>query len=452
MSWSQVSENRWERPANGMEGFFIFMGNISASLFEGRRQFTICSRLKVDLQIPAAEVEDALRYAWKQLRYEQPQIAVTVEGFNHIYEVPDEAALQSWLDKTFVVSDDTDGEAVANEAVPFEQTTFYYVPKASQLVIRASHSTVDGMGMVLLWHAYLTALTNPKPNLVFGGEAARLPPSVEKVLGLPDVPQAEVAAKAEQMVLDTCSSMPGIGPLNRVGTVPAGRTQRREIVLPERTTDAITQACKKNGYSVTAAAHAAFTLATVKHADTAPTAEKSKYVTVNSFNFRPKLPEPYNSSQYAAAVFYAIWPLILEKPENFKDVVRVINEHYKSTFNGNAENVALTGPIAQALREFTQTPAFLTAPPSRDALVSSLGVIERHLQQSYASTDNTKRVIIEDFKLGIETILGHSMFNVFTFRNQMRLVFSFNEAYEDESHIQSYLEDIQKILLEELVA
>lgn len=88
MSWTQVSERRWERPANGMEGFFITMENISGSLFEGRRQFTIFSRINVDLELPSPEVENALRQAWKQVRHEQPQIAVTVEGFKKIYEVP----------------------------------------------------------------------------------------------------------------------------------------------------------------------------------------------------------------------------------------------------------------------------------------------------------------------------------------------------------------------------
>ncbi|PYH96570.1 hypothetical protein BO71DRAFT_320590 [Aspergillus ellipticus CBS 707.79] len=452
MSWTQVSERRWERPANGMEGFFAVMENTSSTVCEGRRQFTICSRLKVDLQIPASEVEDALRYAWKQVRYEQPQIAVTSEGFNKVYEVPDEAALQSWLDTTFIVSDESDGDAIGDAAKPIAQPTLYYLPKASQLVLRASHSVIDGVGTVLLWHTYLTALNNPTPNLVFGEEATRLPPPLEKALGHPDVLPAETMAKGVQIVGEAVSQMPGIGPVNRIGTVPAGPTQRREFEFSEQTTEAIVQACKKNGYSVSAAMHAAFAMTVVKHADPAQLTETSKYVTVNNFNLRSHLQEPYNSSQYAAAVYYSIWPLVLDRPENFPEVVRAIDEKYTTSFNSSPENLALCGAVTKGLHEIVKTPEFWAAPPSRDALVSSLGVIERYLQQSYASADNSKRVIVQDFKLGTEIVLGHSMFFFYTFRSKLQMVFSFNEAYESESAVQAYLEEVHKILVDELVA
>ncbi|KAJ5101224.1 hypothetical protein N7456_007276 [Penicillium angulare] len=452
MSWSQVSDHRWERPSNGTEGFLIFMENTSASLFEGRRQFTIFSRLKVNLQIPADELEDALRYAWKQVRSEQPQLAETVEGYNKIYEVPDEAALQSWLEKTFIVSDEMEGEAIANQSRPIDQVTFYYVPKASQLIIRAPHSTIDGIGILLLWHTYLTALANPKPNLAIGEEATRLCPSREKALGHADVPPAETVVKATKMVAEKAAFYPGIGPVNRIGTVPAGSTQRREVVYSERITDAIVQACKRNGYSVTAAVHAAWVLTIVKHADPTQTSETSKYLTFGQFNLRPYLPEPYSSSQYAVANYSIGWPLVFEKPNKFKEFVHIIDEAYKTTFKDNPENLEMSGSVINCLRNIVQSPEFMAGPVARDAIVSSLGIIERYLQQSYASADNSRQIIIEDLKFGIECILGDSMVSLYTFRDQLRMVFSFNESYEDESHVQGYLEEIQKILLEELVA
>lgn len=350
------------------------------------------------------------------------------------------------------MSDDTEGETIARESRPIQQATLYYLPKTSELVIRTPHSLVDGVGMQLLWHTYLTALTSesPRTDLVFGGETARLPPSLEKALGHPDVPREEVAHKGMQIAAEAMSSMPGIGPVNRVGTVPSGPTQRRELVFSEQTTEAIVRACKHNGYSVTAAVHAALALTVIKHADPAHTNEKSKYVTVNSFSLRSHLPEPYSSSQYAVALYYAIWPLILEKPDTFNDLVHEIDDNYKTTFNGNAENMELCGSVTSGLRDIVQTPEFLTAPPVRDALMSSLGVVERYLHQSYGSADDRRRVTVQDFKSGIEVILGHSMCFLYTFRGQMRLVYSFNEAYEEEALVQGYLEDVQKILLEEL--
>ncbi|KAJ5713478.1 uncharacterized protein N7483_010659 [Penicillium malachiteum] len=464
MSWSQVSENRWKRPGNGLEGFFHVMESTSSSHCEGRQHFTIFSRLKIDIQSLATdlEVQDKLRYAWKQLRYEQPQIAVTTEGFDKIYEVPDEAGIESWLDRTFIVSDVIDGDVIGNEGATIKQATLYYLPEASQLVLRAAHSIIDGVGTILLWDSYLTALFNPNPNLKFGSgeECLRLPPSLDVALGHPETLPEETVAKGMELFGEAVSLMPGVGPVNKVGTVPSGPSQRRESEYSKKTTKAIVEACKQNGYSVTAAIHAAFVLTIVKHADPAQLSDpkSSKYVTVNSFNLRSHLPESY--SQFAAAVYYTTWPLIVDRPDKFKfeELVRLIDEKYKTSFNDNPENIALCGAVNNALCDIVKTPEFWAAPPSRDALVSSLGIVERYLQQSYtpadeASPDNKNgitKVTVEDFKFGTETILGQSMLFLYTFRDRLRVVFGFNEAYEDESHVQTYLEDMQSILLEGL--
>lgn len=45
------------------------------------------------IEADPTDLESKLRYAWKQLRYEQPQIAATVEGMKKVYEVPDETVL-----------------------------------------------------------------------------------------------------------------------------------------------------------------------------------------------------------------------------------------------------------------------------------------------------------------------------------------------------------------------
>lgn len=91
MGWEKVSEHRWERPVDGMEGYYILTGNLSASLSDGREHHAVFSMLKIEAD--PTDLESKLRYAWKQLRYEQPQIAATVEGMKKVYEVPDETVL-----------------------------------------------------------------------------------------------------------------------------------------------------------------------------------------------------------------------------------------------------------------------------------------------------------------------------------------------------------------------
>ncbi|OQE28533.1 hypothetical protein PENSTE_c003G01187 [Penicillium steckii] len=295
MSWVQVSESRWERQANGMESYFIAIENLTASLCEGRRQYTINSRLK--------------------LRYEQPQIAATVEGIKKVYEVPDDSALENWLERTFITSDASDAEALSREVTPIQQATLYYLPRSSELLIRAPHSLIDGVGMIMLWHSYLTAITAPR-EIAFGDEATRLPNTLETLLHHPDPPRAEMTAKAQE-IIDAFVAAPGLGPMNNVGKVPPGPTQRRELAFSVETTSSIVCACKDNGYSVSAAVHAAFIQTLIKHAH--PAGDKTKYVTATNPDIRTFLPKPYNTSNYAAALFYTPWAFQIDPPPDSFD-------------------------------------------------------------------------------------------------------------------------------------
>jgi hypothetical protein len=78
-----------------------------------------------------------LRQAWKQLRYEQPAIASTLDGDRKVYETPDEAGFDEWIASTFIVSDVTDIDTLTSK--PIRQATLYYVLATSELVFRAHH-------------------------------------------------------------------------------------------------------------------------------------------------------------------------------------------------------------------------------------------------------------------------------------------------------------------------
>ena len=72
---------------DGLEGYFAIIARASADMADGREHYTLFSKLKLEADIPG------LRHAWKQIRYEQPQIATTVEDMKKVYEVPDNEAL-----------------------------------------------------------------------------------------------------------------------------------------------------------------------------------------------------------------------------------------------------------------------------------------------------------------------------------------------------------------------
>ncbi|PYI07024.1 hypothetical protein BO78DRAFT_106130 [Aspergillus sclerotiicarbonarius CBS 121057] len=457
MSWSQVSDRRWERPTNGMEGYFTVAGSFSASLMEGRHHYTIFSRVSVDLPFAShAEATEALCHAWQQLRYEQPMIATTVEGMTKVYEVPDEAALNQWLEATFIVSPAADAGALMRIMKPIQQATLYYLPESSEIVFRCHHALMDGVGTLMLWHSFLSILASPQDAPSFGDEPARLAPTLEAILNHPEPPKPELAAQGAKLVQECVHAMPGVGPVNRVGTVAAGPVQTRELLFPERTSAALVEACKAQGFSVSAAVHAAYIRTVVAHADPAGPlsgGNANRYVTVNSVNLRPKLPEPFSTSQYAASLYYTPWSFVIDNiPDSFVDTARIVDHDYKTLFDAdvNADNLEISGSLTRALRDIVQTPEFLAQPVARDALFSSLGIMERYVQRSYG-TDGQK-IAVKDVNIGVDVILGISMLFAYTFRDTLRLGYSFNEAYEDPETIQSHLEEMQKILVEELVA
>lgn len=446
MSWSQVSERRWERPSNGMEGYFVVSGHFSASHCDGRQHYTLFFRLRVDLNLP--DVEAALRQAWKQLRYEQPHIATTVEGMTRVYEVPEnDAALQAWLDATFIVSSASSAEELRGNVSPVDKATLYYMPQSSELVFRAPHHAIDGIGALLLLHSYMSAVATPKPDaeLVFGDEPTRLPPAVEEVLGHPNPPRQDMVDKATALMAGGLSALPGVGPISHVGVVPSGPSRSTELVLPAKETADLIQACKNKGISVTTAVHAAYVQAVVQNAD--PSGTTSHYASVSSFDFRRFLPEPYSTSRFAASLYYSPFPFKLELPASFAQAAQALDQHYKATFNNSPETQELSGSLTRALREIVQTPEFLASPVARDALVSSLGITERQLQRSYGDI-----VTVHDISFGVDVVLGISMLFIYTFRDQLRLSYCFNEGFEEPSNIQKLLDDVRATLDTELLA
>lgn len=442
MSWEKVSDVRWERPVDGLEGYFVVMANLTAGLCDGREHYTLFSVLKLETE--SLDIAPALKQAWKQTRYEQPQIATTVEAMKKVYEVPDEKALEAWLSSTFLVSSASGSEELYASVKPIKQATMYYLPKSSELVLRAHHHTMDGVGILHFWHSYLEALQSPIKEIKFGDEPARLAPTMEKVLGYAEQPTQELSERATALFMSWAGSIPGIGPVSQLGAAASGRCQNAELVFAADTTNALVAACKKKGISVSAAVHAAYIQAIAKHAD--PGSKLSEYVTAAQFNLRPYLPAPYNSSKYAASVYYTPLPYKTNLPASFWDLAKSLNEYYQTSFKGNPEALELKGHFTRVLCGAVQTPEFLANPVPKDALVSSLGLAEQYLKREYGSG-----IKVQDLKVGVDVVMGMSMFFFYTFRDQLRLVYAFNDGFEKAENIQTYLNEVQAILVQELL-
>ncbi|GKU03637.1 hypothetical protein FLAG1_04272 [Fusarium langsethiae] len=439
MVWKKVSNNQWERPLDGLEAFFVVTANMSAKLCDGREHYTLFASLNVE--IDSSDVISDLRHAWRQLRYEQPQISTTIQDMKRVYTIPDEDDLDRWLNETFIVSDALNVEEMQKVIKPIKQITLYYVPKSSELVIRGHHYTIDGTGMELLCDSFLNALAHPDKDITFRDESARLAPVMEEVLGFSE-PSVQAREKAEELLGSYLRNQPAIGPISKLGSVPSGKCQNAELVFSPEITDLLVKACHRKSITVTSAIHAAYVSTLMEHVD--PDSEKSRYTSMNQFDLRPYLPPPYNSSKYAASVYYAPHPHIINLPASYWDLVDSFTRYYKTTFKQNPDALEMTGAFKRGMHQVVSSPEFLEAPAPKDALVSSLGIVENFINHEYGN-----KIKVNDFEFGTDIVLGMSMLFFYTFQGKLRLVHSFNDGFQKAEDIMVCLESIQRTLIEE---
>ncbi|KAL3450328.1 hypothetical protein BJX65DRAFT_270587 [Aspergillus insuetus] len=442
MNWTQVSPTRWERPLSGMEEYFVFIGNITAALYDGRQQYTVLSKVKVTLNIP--DVESTLRHAWKQVRYEEPDIATTVEPGKKIFEALDDSTIEKWVDETFIVDTERDAEELYRIGRTMKPATLYHLPKSSELVIHGHHAVFDGIGMIMFWDRFFRAVTCPNRDITFGGEHVRLAPALDDIIGLKGPATQKQSEKGLSVLMEYITKLPAIGFPSNVGKVPAGQCQAMEYVFSEESTSVIIEACKARGVTVTSAVHAAYITVLSKYAD--PESNTTRYASPNEFNLRGRLEEPYN--QVAAANYYLPIPFSVDLPATFDELSTVLNKYYRGYLNEHPEVLDVQASFTQALQQVVKTPEYQSAPIPTDALVSGLGIVENHLQHSYGDND---AVVVEDWKLACDNVLGMAGFHSYTFRGKLRFVYQFNEAYQEPKDIRMYMEEMDKVLREELV-
>ncbi|PWY85493.1 hypothetical protein BO83DRAFT_374233 [Aspergillus eucalypticola CBS 122712] len=395
--------------------------------------------------MPVTEVEASLKKAWTQLRYEQPQIATVHNDTTKVYEVPDETALQAWVASTVITSAAANAEDLYATITPITQATLYYLPASSQLVLRTPHETIDGIGVIRLLDRLLSILvSSPTENITFGDEPSRLAPTLREILGVAAQPTPEELERVMALYKPYMDHAPGIGPVSNLGNRPAGQSQHARLDIPTRTTEAIIQACKARGITVTSAVHAAYIQTIKKHAD--PDHPSCHYVNTAQFNLRPYLPK--HKAQYTASLGYTLFPVHLDSPNSFDQMAQALNRFYRTTFANDPSKLPLVPHMTDILFAVTQNPEYQKGPVPRDAIPSSLGIIENYMQRSYG----TNRVIIRDFMLGVDVVMGMNMLLMSTFRDQLQLVYSFNDAYHEPEHIMQYLQGIVEVLTEELLA
>ena len=153
---------------------------------------------------------------------------------------------------------------------------------------------------------------------------------------------------------------------------------------------------------------------------------------------------PHNLLDGKGMLYFTPYPLTIDLLP-FWESAHTLNKYYQTTIKDDPEFLELNGHIMRVMLNAIQTPEFQAIPISRDAIVSSMGVAERYVQRAYGN------MTVRDIRMGLDVLLGPSVLFVYTFQDQLRLAYSFNDGYEEPTKIDCYLKEIERVLIKELL-
>jgi hypothetical protein len=183
--WTEVRPGTWERDIDEIENFYLALDQQYAAT--GRHLFAIMGHVSVTTKVPSGQrLEDcerkfdqALRSAWTRIRFDHPTIASRVEYDGKqprkIYETvasprDGNTDLEQWLEETFrPVSTEQTSVDWCNSDPPVPKLPTMFVLKTlgesddnvaqrllrRNLVLRAPHNTIDGIGTLMLFDNFL---------------------------------------------------------------------------------------------------------------------------------------------------------------------------------------------------------------------------------------------------------------------------------------------------------
>ena len=451
VSWKETSPGRFERPFDSIERFFLALARANGKL--EREHWSISIFAQFEMKTSLDDTASALKHAWKTMRYDHPQLACVAFGETKVYEVPNNAALEAWLDETFVVVPEpiTKEELLASFR-PSALAKLHYLPYKSEIIIHTSHWRIDLVGALSLLQNLFIAIAEPR-QVQFGDEGKNLSPGRDEAANynsfynvkLPKlVKEREISAA--DLVMQLIGNLPSIGlPAQNLQGTPGG-TRRSELVLETGTTSAIVSACKKRGLTVTTALHAALIVA-LQQVAAAPHSSSSKYTSWGIFNVRPWLNIPSNDPAiHPAAVHIVGLPLTLH-PSTYASLALRLKQYYKQRLPPSADShiagsdlVSYTNQMADIVGQ----PPPVDQPVPSEPMLSSMGVVDSYLKPKFGG------IQVKDFWVGVETITPQVTCHLWTWQGKMTLSAYYNDTFYDDGFMQEFLKRVIDILKMEL--
>ncbi|KAK5656791.1 hypothetical protein OQA88_4339 [Cercophora sp. LCS_1] len=453
MPWKETNPGLWQRPIGENEKFIKFIGDRAHTAGREHWAVTAGATFTSNIIIPPSELAGRCREAWCALRFDHPSIACTADGDKLSYMVGSAESVASWATETLVVHQQgVHVNDVVSTLKPSQYTAAHIIPGEEAQVavlLHFAHWRTDGYGALQLAQAFLGNLcriiSGDARDLPWGEEVTRLTPSIEEVLDLPLLPTPEILEATRQCMETLTYTRDAAGVAVTVGgnTAPAG-TRSARLRLGESDTEAVLRACEARNISLVSAVHAS--CAALTHREAHPGRRDKPYTSTMRFSLRPHLPQPYNTADYAAALYTGGYMIRTEAAQPWLRTARQYEEQYAR---------GVTTDMLRCRREYAvqvlgvlQRGSPPPDPPPSEVDISSVGEAERLVSRRVEWGDAIFEV--QDVSIGVETLTRQTYCFLWTFRGRLELNLVYNEAFYAPKRAEQMVHKLGGILLAEL--
>lgn len=444
MPWKETSPGRYERRLDSMDQFMVTV-----------KHLCINATAHVDLgESTKAEIVERLGKAWKRTRYHHPFVAATLSNANDgiIYQVPDPGALGRWETETLLVEDGSFAEFT--RTLPAQYCALHYFPASSELVLRAHHWLVDGIGAMHVLDRVLSFAAEDCEVPAFGDEAKNLAPAFDELLGVSTEPSERAEQMAQAMFFNFVGNLPGIGlPCNIPSKDQIVTAKRYVINSSQSAQKSLLTACKSRGISVTAAVHAAIVSATQEMKIADPMAKN--YTSILVYDYRQYLPSPYNDTKaWPANNFVLGLPTSLPPDVFHAHAERLQHAYSQPRRSHEDENESLRDFIDSIFLYSRRLAGAFSQPPPPGILpacqpqLSSVGPLEKLICPEYSGSTKLR---VKNAELGVD-VINAPFINMYqwSWDSKFHLSACYSDAFATEEMIETFVKLTYDILLHEM--
>ena len=334
--WREKEAGVWAREIDECEMAYTALERLWRG--SGRSFFYMTGHITIKVPLQKAQdrkqteqdLEAALAKAWKTLRYHHPTMAaqVTLDAEERKYLKVYRVDAEGWLDTTFkIIPEVQTGSDFSNSdpPAPALPTLNVVVPPQEDelvvqrdLVLRAPHNIIDGVGTLLLFDNYVRHAA----EAIEHGDAYRVPsltdrqvihnlsPPFRVAANVPPTPSEATKQRYESFLAreeaDASKTTESVTLPHKKGALKPGVHKRAEIILSAQETSRLTAASKSVGATVTHVFHAAISIVLRDLQNKTQQPRPVEFVGYLLRNERERCLPPYNDHRHPATTYHSV--------------------------------------------------------------------------------------------------------------------------------------------------